>query len=203
MNFYSAFLKALFFLCMLIPAGPISAQNQKGSLPIRLTLFSESTSIPFVDGFVTNPLHPGVSIGTEWALKRWSKSRIVQGLNGGYYHHKGLAQGVFLGTDFRYERQLPLSLYASVGLGIGYLHTFRTQDEFRLEDGRYILKKDRGTPHAIISVPLEIGFRLRSHNPYSPRIFVQYQPWIEYPFSPNFIPLMTHANLAVGYSFSL
>ncbi|WP_138989724.1 hypothetical protein [Larkinella sp. C7] len=201
MKQYPSFLKALLWAGFLGAASPVLAQKTSGSLPLRLTLFSESTSIPFADGLVTQPLHPGVSLGTEWALKRRSTSRLVQGLTAGYYHHKEVAQGIFLGTDFRYERQLPLSLYASIGLGIGYLHTFRTQDEFRLKDGRYVLKKDRGTPHLLLSVPLEIGLRFRPDSPKSPRLFVQYQPWIEYPFSPDFIPLMTHTNLAVGYQF--
>ncbi|MBD2705486.1 hypothetical protein IC229_33050 [Spirosoma sp. BT702] len=192
-------LNGLFLFSFLVAAIP--AHSQPARLPIRLSVFSESTSIPFVDGFITRPIHPGVSLGTEWALKRLPKSRLIQGLSAGYYYHQSLTQGFFLSTDIRYEVRLPLSLYASLGVGVGYLHTFRTGNEFRLEDGQYVLKKDNGNSHAMLSLPLELGIRLGRNGLESSKLFVQYQPWVEYPFSPGFIPLMTHTNLVVGCTF--
>lgn len=194
-----AFGKAL--LLTMLASVSVTAQDRKVPVPLRLSVFSESTSIPFLDGIVGQPIHPGLSVGTEWALKQGAHSRLVQGASMGYYYHKNLTQGAFIGTDFRYEINLPLALYVAAGIGLGYLHTFRTSDKFRLEEGQYVLKKDRGNPHAQISLPLEIGVRLKSGSASSPRLFVQYQPWIEYPFSPGFIPLMTHTNLVFGYTF--
>jgi len=35
----------------------------------------------------------------------------------------------------------------------------------------------------------------------SPKIFMRYQSWAEYPYSPDFIPVMTHINLHLGAKF--
>jgi hypothetical protein len=48
-----------------------------------------------------------------------------------------------------------------------------------------------------------VGYLLKKNNPTSPEIFLLYKSWIEYPYSPGFIPMMSHINLEIGCKFYL
>ena len=86
-------------------------------------------------------------------------------------------------------------------LGIGYLHSFSTQKEYQFENGSYQNKRDKGNSRAMLSVGTGLGYRLQKRNLCSPEIFMMYQSWAEYPYSPGFIPVMTHTNLQLGTKF--
>jgi hypothetical protein len=51
------------------------------------------------------------------------------------------------------------------------------------------------------SLSLGAGYRLKRESAESPEIFMLYQSWAEYPYSPGFIPLMTHISLHLGFKY--
>lgn len=164
---------------------------------ISFSIFNESTAIPFTR-FFTTPVHPGIQFGGEVAYHHNMKSRLFQTANLSYYYHRYLAQGIALSTEFGYEYRLKAGLAFSGRLGIGYLHTFATAEEFKYEQGQYISRPDKGNARLYPSIGLDLGFYLKQDELYSPKIFLRYQPWIEYPYSPDFIPVMTHIHLHLG-----
>jgi hypothetical protein len=87
--------------------------------------------------------------------------------------------------------------------GLGYMHTFATTEEFTFSDGQYSKKADKGNARLFPSLSLDIGYYLRASEANSPRIFIRYQAWAEYPYSPDFIPVLTHINLHAGVKFFL
>lgn len=171
--------------------------QKRAVLPLNLSLFNEATAIPFTRFFST-PVHPGVQIGTEFDLRSKPSSRLFQTANLSYFYHQRLNHGISLYSELGYEQRLKAGPALSALFGLGYLHTFATAEEFQYQDGQYVNKTDRGNARLLASLALDLGFYLQKDNPHSPKFFLRYQSWLEYPYSPGFIPLMTHTNLHLG-----
>lgn len=167
--------------------------------PVVVSFFNESTAIPFTT-FITKPLHPGVQLGTEFNYRKTERSRTFQTVNASYFYHKGLVHGFSLTSEIAYERRIKKNLAIQGMFGLGFTHTFATQPEFAHTPDGYKLKPDRGNARISPSISLQMGYYFKN-TATSPKIFLQYQAWVEYPYSPGFIPLMTHINLHLGYRF--
>lgn len=187
-------------LIVLVFITPTVLFGQEKAIPINVSLFNESTAIPFTR-FITTPIHPGLQIGTEFNYKTKEHSRLFQTINISYFYHNYLAQGIGLNTELGYEYRLKFGLALSALLGIGYMHTFATAEEFTLINGQYEKKTDRGNARLYPSLSIDIGYYLKKTDTNSPQIFIRYQSWAEYPYSPDFIPVMTHINLHIGAKF--
>jgi hypothetical protein len=178
---------------------PFLLQGQGRDIPINISLFNESTAIPFTR-FFTFPVHPGIQAGTEFDYKVKTHARLFQTANIGYFYHNYLAQGIGLNSEFGYEYRFKQGLAFSALLGIGYMHTFATTEEFTFSDGQYTKKTDKGNARLYPSLSLEAGYYLNKTK-LSPEVFIRYQAWAEYPYSPDFIPVMTHISLHLGAKF--
>jgi hypothetical protein len=175
---------------------------QEKAIPIHVSVFNEATAIPF-SKFFTLPIHPGLQVGTEFNYKATAHSRLFQTANLSYFYHAQLNQGIALSSELGYEYRLRMGLAFSGLVGIGYLHTLATTKEYVLQNGQYTEKSDRGNARLYPSLSLDLGYYLRKDDARSPKIFLRYQAWAEYPYSPGFIPVMTHINLHVGAKFML
>jgi len=187
-------------LIFLIFISPIVVFGQGKAIPINISFFNESTAIPFTK-FVTTPIHPGLQLGSEFNYKVKEHSRLFQTANISYFYHNYLAQGIGLNTELGYEYRLKFGLAFSGLLGIGYMHTFATAEEFTFTNGQYVKKSDKGNARLYPSFSIDIGYYIKKTEKNSPKIFIRYQSWAEYPYSPDFIPVMTHINLHVGANF--
>lgn len=186
----------IFLLCII----PTVLFGQGKAIPINVSFFNESTAIPFTK-FVTTPIHPGLQLGSEFNYKVKEHSRLFQTANISYFYHNYLAQGIGLNTELGYEYRLKFGLAFSGLLGIGYMHTFATAEEFTFTNGQYVKKSDKGNARLYPSFSIDIGYYIKKTEKNSPKIFIRYQSWAEYPYSPDFIPVMTHINLHVGAKF--
>lgn len=189
--------RLLIFLIFITPA-VLSGQGK--TIPINISVFNESTAIPFTR-FVTTPVHPGLQLGTEYNYKVKEHSRLFQTANISYFFHNYLAQGIGLNTELGYEYRLKSGLAFEGLIGVGYMHTFATAEEFKFVNGQYEKKADIGNARLYPSFSVDIGYYLKKTVKNSPKIFVRYQSWAEYPYSPDFIPVMTHISLHVGAKF--
>lgn len=115
--------------------------------------------------------------------------------------HRKLFQGIYLNADVGIDYQTNFGINIKSKLGLGYLHTFATQQEFQFNGNGYESKADRGNVRIMPSFTLGLGYNLDKDNPRSTEVYLLYQSWIEYPYSPGFIPLMTHTNLHLGTKF--
>lgn len=182
---------------------PLYLYGQKqAAIPLNFSLFNEATAIPFTQ-FFTTPIHPGIQVGTEFDLSAKPSSRLFQSANISYFYHHRLNHGISLYSELGYEQRLKSGPAFSALFGLGYLHTFATAEEFQYQDGQYVNKTDRGNARLLASLAFDLGFYVQKGNPHSPKIFLRYQSWLEYPYSPGFIPLMTHTNLHLGTKFFL
>jgi len=187
-------------LTFIIFITPTVLFGQGKAIPINVSIFNESTAIPFTR-FVTTPIHPGLQLGTEFNYKVKEHSRLFQTANISYFYHNYLAQGIGLNTELGYEYRLKFGLAISGLLGVGYMHTFATAEEFTFTNGQYLKKADKGNVRLYPSLSIDIGYYLKKTEKNSPKIFMRYQSWAEYPYSPDFIPVMTHISLHIGAKF--
>jgi len=179
---------------------PLLSAGQGKALPVNISLFNESTAIPFTK-IVTLPVHPGLQIGTDINYRIKENSRIFQTANISYFYHNHLNQGIGISSELGYEYRTGLGLALSGLMGVGYMHTFATTEEFTFNNGQYGEKADRGNGRFFPSLSLDAGYFTNPGSKYSPKVFLRYQSWIEYPYSPDFIPVMTHINLHAGVRF--
>lgn len=187
-------------LIILVLIMPIASPAQKRPVPLTVSFFNESTAIPFTR-FFTTPVHPGIQLGTEFNYKNKKHSRLFQTANICYFYHNYLAQGIGLNTELGYEYRFKFRLAFEGLLGIGYMHTFATSEEFTFSNGHYEKKADKGNARLYPSLAIGIGYYLEKNNKNSPKLFIRYQSWAEYPYSPGFISVMPHINLHLGAKF--
>ena len=172
----------------------------RAQTPVVVSVFNESTTVPFTT-FLNEPIHPGIQVGTEFDWKENKHLRLYPILNIGYMFHNNLFQGLYANAELGVDFRTGFGLNLKSRIGLGYLHTFTTQQEYQFENGRYISKRDKGNPRVMPSLTLGLGYELGNSDAKSPEIFLLYQSWIEYPYSPGFIPLMSHTNLHLGTKF--
>jgi hypothetical protein len=170
------------------------------ALPVRLSIFNESTSMPFSKG-ITTPIHPGVELGTEFLWKESKRLRLYPTLTAGYLFHRHLYQAVFLNGGLGLDLKFGFGLSVKGILSVGYMHTFTTQQEYQFDKGTYKSKNDKGNARVIPALAFGLGYRFNRSDFKSPEVFALYQTWIEYPYSPGFIPVMAHTNVHLGYKF--
>lgn len=174
---------------------------QDKQFPITISAFNEATTMPFSQ-FFTAPVHPGLALSTEFNYSKSPKrSRLFQTLGTNYYYHKYLNQAVTVFSELGYEYRFKPGVELSALLGAGYMHSFRTATEYEFKNGSYTTAKNTGVGRITPTFSLETGYYLFPKETNSPKIFVRYQTWIEYPFSPGFIDLMPHSNLHLGVKF--
>ncbi len=181
---------------------PLALAAQQKEIRVNISVFNESTAIPFTRAFTT-PIHPGIQLGTEFNYSVKEHSRWFQTADASYFYHNYLTQGIGLNTAAGYEYRFRFGLALQGLLGIGYMHTFATGSEFFLSGGKYEERSDRGNARLTPSLSFDIAYYLVRDKRNSPKVFIRYQAWAEYPYSPGFIPVMTHINVHVGAGFSI
>ncbi|VXA94863.1 conserved exported hypothetical protein [Flavobacterium sp. 9AF] len=178
----------------------LHGQDKKNSFPITLSIFNESTVMPFTS-FFTLPIHSGFQFSTELNYNKILRNRLFQTFGTSYYYHQYLNQSVTVFTELGYEFRTNLGIETSFLLGIGYMRSFRTSTEYEFDNGSYKKSRNLGVGRFVPSFSLETGYYIFPKNAISSKVFLKYQTWIEYPFSPNFIEIMPHQNVHIGVKF--
>lgn len=179
---------------------PLGSRAQESTFPLRIVIGNEATAIPFTQIFTT-PVHPSIQLGTEFEWRESRHFRLYPIANVGYIFHKHLFQGIYMNGELGFDFKTGFGLNLKSALGAGYLRTYTTRQEFQFKDGRYKSSTDRGNSRIMPSFTLGLGYQPKSSNSQATEFFVLYQSWLEYPYSPGFIPLMSHTNLQLGAKF--
>lgn len=108
--------KSLIFIFTLVI--PFASHAQGKSIPVNISVFNESTALPFTR-FITTPIHPGLQLGTEFNYKEKAHSRLFQTVNLSYFYHNHLNQGIGIFSEIGYEYRIKQG-FAFTGLfGLG------------------------------------------------------------------------------------
>ena len=172
----------------------------KAQLPVSLSVFNESTSVPFT-AWWSNPIHPGVEIGASLPDRGGGRFGVVPGLRVGYLFHRNLFQGMYARVNLGFTYRHPSGINLKARLGGGYLRTYAVRTEYRRVDGQLRARPDRGNHRFMPSLSWGVGYRLRRRDPRSTEIFLLHETWLEFPYAGDFIPVMPHTNLHLGATF--
>jgi len=194
------FKKFLILLVFISQAFLASAQYRK--LPVIISFGNEATAIPYTTIF-TSPVHPVFQFGTEFQYKTGPHFSFYQTANLGYIYHNYLYQGFYVNSQVGYDYKFNFGLNLKALFGLGYLHTFSTREEYQFSNGTYANGTDWGNARLMPMLSLGLGYRFNTENPQSTEAFLLYNSWVEYPYSPDFIPVMTHIGLEFGVKFYL
>ncbi|WP_162902761.1 hypothetical protein [Taibaiella koreensis] len=196
-------MRPLFTLFFLIAVITASAQEQ--TLPLSLSLFNNGTSLPGKGyaGVFSKSIHPGICLGTAHRYRQGQRSELFQTLKLGYFYHRYNQHGLQLYSEFGYRYRITGGFYAEGLLGAGYLHSFADVQQFRLEDGRYVKKKNWGRPQLMATASLALGYDLQSCSTLPLKLFLQYQFWLQTPFVNKYVPLLPNTALHLGAIYSL
>lgn len=191
-NCISSTASALLTGLLLLVAGTMRAQDGEGKLPLPITIsvFSESVSLPNFRGFLKNP-NWGVRIGTEFYYKNGTNRQLLQTLNLGYYRHDGLQQGLFVSSEFGFRKFIG-DFFADATIGAGYLHLISELKRYEPAGGGY--KNASQRLHKIMpTVGLGLGYRFGDVT-----LFSRYEMFGEMPFGYGGTPLLPHKALHIG-----
>ncbi len=173
------------FLAILSAAGQEAPSPPKRQFPLEVTFFNHAASMPF-EGIILSPLHPGFSVGTEYAYAEGRRGRFFQSLAGGYYYNEFIAKALFLQTSAGYRYTLGFGLLGDITLGIGYLHSFHPKPIFALNaQGDFERVKDTGRGAFIVLGALGLGYDFSRTAGWPVCVFLRYQPYLETNYSPD------------------
>lgn len=173
------------------------AQNTDWRRPLTVSVFSVGTQLP---GGSLSPIHPGLNVGTEFRYNRSVKNQWRQTAKLGVYYHQYSQTGIQLYSEGVYRRMLWKGLSAEARLGGGYLHAVPDLQVFEWRDGQYRRKKTIGRAQFMASFAAGLGYRIGTA-PDTPRVFVDYQFFLQMPFVKNYVPLLPNTALHLGVAF--
>lgn len=167
--------------CGLAQDEPVGSRQQ---FPLELSFFNHAVTMPF-DGIVLKPLHPGFSVGTEYAYTEGRLGKIYQSLHAGYYYNKYNAKAFFLETGVGYRYTAGFGLFGDLSLGLGYLHSFHPVEIFAMNaQGEYERVKDKGKSAFIFLGALGAGYDFSRKVGWPVSLFFRFQPFIQTPYGP-------------------
>jgi hypothetical protein len=171
------------FLMIGSAAGQGVPPPNKWQFPLDLTFFNHAVAMPS-DGIILSPLHPGFSLGTEYAYAEGRRGRLFQGLAAGYYYNKFNAKALFLQTSAGYRYTLGLGLFGDVAAGLGYLHSFHPRPIYGLNaQGEFERATDAGKGALMVLAAVGIGYDFRRKIGWPVSVFLRYQPYIQTPYN--------------------
>lgn len=164
--------------------------------PIRVSVFTEAKVLVPGFHFHKYPVHPGLSVGTQWSLKEKSAVSHSLGLTLGGYYHPQIQTAVFLLPEYVFRYAWDFGLRFDAKLGAGYQHSFHPKTVFVPENGTFVEKRDPGSPGLLLTGTLEIGYKL-GQQASSPIVFLQYTYGADIPTTVTSI----HEMAGVGLTF--
>lgn len=195
MNFGVKIRMVLFVVLAMLTSLKLSPQN-----PVEISVLNESTSVPF-SGVSLKPFHPGVQIGTDIPWQETDRHKTFLSINLRYIFHKNLYRAIAINLALGYDYKIDFGANLKTGVGIGYMHTFNVKEAYQLENGSFVESPSRGNSRFTPSLSFGLGYRFNPDDFETTEVFLKQQYWLEIPYSPGFIPLMSHTNTMIGAKF--
>ena len=163
---------------------------------LLFSAFNSGTQLP--GNFFTLPIHPGATVGMEFAHNRNPVNRWFQTAKVGVLYHQYSQTAVQVFTEGGYRRAIWRGFSAELRLGVGYLHSFTDVAIFKLgADGNYSQVSRLGRPQFMASSAIGIGHTfLNAKNPW--RLQLDYQFYLQMPFINEYVPLLPVNALHLG-----
>ncbi len=174
--------------------------NSQTRQPISFSWASNQTTKPFsqMDDLVEAPVHHSFTLGTVFRLNQDSVHQLLQTAKLGYLYHRNSQKAMQLFSEFTYRYRLHKHWKGIGQIGLGYMHAFPDMPTFTLNNGQYEQQSNTGRPQLMITSSLGVQYSIFHEGKESLRVRVYYQPWFQYPFVNEFVPLLPYTALRVG-----
>ncbi len=176
----------------------LSAQHQ---MPLSLAYQNHQTAKPFsqMGNFVKEPIHSGFTLGTAFNLNSDTVHKLRQTAKLGYLYHQYNQKAIQLFSEFAYHYHFASHWSGLARLGAGYMHSFPDVETFSLNsNGRYEENPNTGRPQLMLTGSLGIQYHLQNQDKDVLRIRLSYQPWLQYPFVNEYVPLLPYSTFSIG-----
>ena len=161
---------------------------------LNVAFISESVSVPFGQ-VVTNPVHPGISIGTDLWVKDQTSWYRSFGVEAGYYYHELYEHALMVDAVYKFGYTFNFKLRANLTGALGYKHSILSGDTYVLKSGEYVEKQHPGQPQ----VNTKIGFGMAYPVTNKLSVTADYQGMFAIPYAPEKeMPFSTHALIKIG-----
>ncbi len=171
----------------------------------QINVFTNQYYVPFVGmgAIFTAKYHPGISVGFIKNIKKKEKTAFYYDARVGIYHHRFIQTGVQLYGDLGYRFTLPKKFFIAGEFGLGYLHAIIHQTRFKADDnGNYTKVKNFGKPQMMVGIGIKAGKQITVFKK-TGRLFINYQPWFQFPFIKSYVPLLPNNSLHLGFDLIL
>ncbi|MCB9273274.1 MAG: hypothetical protein H6564_04490 [Lewinellaceae bacterium] len=188
---------ALFCVVCLVPALTWAGDTLKS--PVVLSVYNNATLLPGAGklGVWGTPVHPGLTVGTEFYYRRTAHGRWLQTANLAYHYHQYALHSIQLYSEAGYRHLFRNQLDAEARLGLGYLHSIPDSKIYELdEEGAYRERTNLGRPQGMASLAIGMGYAFQG--PRAPRIFLLYRFYIQVPFVNEYVPVLPNTALHLG-----
>ncbi|MET2983627.1 hypothetical protein [Aureibaculum conchae] len=168
---------------------------------ISATLFDEHIAAPF-EIREDSPRHLGAAISYELSRKRSGVYQFAHIFQIGYYYHKNFNQAGFIAWKPKFELRFADTFNIHVILGVGYAHSFPTQQTYKFDNGKYKKKTNWGKPHFMPSVGFGAGLHLDKLG-IPIEIFGRYETFSLAPYAiKGRIPMTINTMLGLGVKYT-
>lgn len=198
------FASLLFGSLLQLPFQGMAQNAPAAQKPLVISLFSLGTQLPFSgeSAVLPLPLHPGLTAGTEFRYNTNPHRLFFQTLKFGVYYHQYVQTGLQLYSEAGYRQHIYRGSFAEFRLGGGYLHAFSGTEVFKLKNGAYSQKHAYSRPQLMATTALALSYQFRN-GAAPPRVFVEYQFFLQTPFVKNYVPLEPNVAFHAGVAFPI
>ncbi|MBK8502480.1 MAG: hypothetical protein IPL46_09830 [Saprospiraceae bacterium] len=190
----SELLKIFCITAILLHFIELPAQEIRPGIPVVVSIFSESVSLPNFRGLTKNP-NWGVSIGTELRYGQNRSNGFFQSINLGYYQHKKFQDGIYLRSELGYRKYFG-DFFTDISLGGGYLHLVSQLKRYQ-PSGEGHTTASQHMHKFMPAAGLNLGYRFNHL-----AVFARYEIFGEFPFSYDGAPLLPHKAFHLGTRFN-
>lgn len=172
-------------------------------LPLRITIFDNGTKLPGGNKLLLMnlPIHPGITVGTEYfwnkKKKQWFQSAVL-----GYFYHQYSQHAIQIYTELGYRYHCKIRLAFEGKIGLGYLHSIPATEIYNLDaNGTYQRTNRFGRIQFMLPmVSFGAAHRLRGTNI---SLFFNYQFWLQLPFVKQYVPVLPNTAFHIGVNIPL
>jgi hypothetical protein len=182
----------LFFVVLLLLANTAYSQNT-----LRLSFLNESTNVPSYK-ILTFPIHPGITIGTDFWIKEREHWQKTLGVDASFYHHRLSENAIMLDGSFSVGYRFRFGLQPKFLAAMGYKQSFAAGEIYELKDGAY----ESTNPLQRAQFNMKLGFGLDYKLNERLSLNVDYRSMLASPFSES-LPFSLHNIFRVGLILSI
>lgn len=186
-----------FFCSLLAFTHAVAQKTAPTKTALELAVFNENFG--FIGFQKETPLHLGGSIALGFTRKQNGVYRASNNFELGYFKHHTLFQAAYLAWKPKYEWQFNNGINLHSNLGLGYAHTFPTQETYVSENGSYVTNKNSGKPGGMAAFGLGIGYQFAQNSNAPATLFLRHELTLIAPFNLyKSLPVGVNTMLKVG-----